>query len=239
MPQDTIDAVREVAALASGAPEHLPGPTSSSAFASGPPLQWPPPGQADFASGHRVHAVVMGLGYRSLGVPLAPPLEVDADLLCHRVSAAIPDGDRLRDGIIVPACRQLHAGSLAFLQVPSWIAFSAKRAVVVDLTAFSEPVFSVLVPAELGQDVLASIAAEHNIEPWEVYLDGSYLPTGPKAHVSMALSLSSGRSLALLSGNPPFVPCCLMRIFSPWSRRHIFLEPTPRRGSMCERMLSA
>eukprot|EP00439_Symbiodinium_sp_Y106_P043345 s886_g5.t1 len=185
MPQDTIDAVREVAALASGAPEHLPGPTSSSAFASGPPLQWPPPGQADFASGHRVHAVVMGLGYRSLDVPLAPPLEVDADLLCHRVSAAIPDGDRLRDGIIVPACRQLHAGSLAFLQVPSWIAFSAKRAVVVDLTAFSEPVFSVLVPAELGQDVLASIAAEHNIEPWEVYLDGSYLPTGPKAHVSM------------------------------------------------------
>ena len=120
MPQDTIDAVREVAALASGAPEHLPGPTSNSAFASGPPLLWPPPGQADFTSGHRVQAVVMGPGYRSLDVPLVPPLEVDADLLCHRVSAAIPDGDRLRDSIIVPACRQLHAGSLAFLQVPSW-----------------------------------------------------------------------------------------------------------------------
>ena len=40
-------------------------------------------------------------------------------------------------------------------------------------------------PAELDQDVLASIAAEHKIEPWEVYLDGSYLPMGPKAHVSM------------------------------------------------------
>ena len=185
MPQDAIAAVREVAALASDAPEHPPGPTSASASDFGPPLQWPLPGQTDLVPGLRVQAVVMGPGYRSLDVPLAAPLEVDADLLCHRVSAAIPDGDRLRDSIIVPACRQLHAGSLLFLQVPSWVAFSAKRAVVVDLTAFSEPVFSAFVPAELDQEVLDSIAAEHKIEPWEVYLDGSYLPMSPRAHVSM------------------------------------------------------
>ena len=85
---------------------------------------------------------------------------------------------------VLPACRQFDTGSFAFLQVPHWVALSSQRAVVLDLSAFGEPVFAALVPAVMASSDLAEIAAQHKIEPWDLYIDANFRSrTGPSFRV--------------------------------------------------------
>ena len=74
----------------------------------------------------------------------------------------------------------LHAGN-SILAVSHfckchWVALSSQRAVVLDLSAFGEPVFAALVPAVMASSDLAEIAAQHKIEPWDLYIDANSAP---------------------------------------------------------------